>query len=846
MKRLTYIIISLLTLLSCSTFDHTEILEQLRDHEERIQELEALCIKLNSNIEAMQTLLAALEDNDYITDITRITEGGIEIGYAVTFARYGTISIFHGTNGEDGAAPKVSIRKAADGEYYWTSDGEWLTDEDGSMIPATVSEDADGEYITPEFRVAEGRWYVSYDNGNTWRPADAVGGDIFIDAAYDSEFLYVILADGTELKLPRSMDNREVDLFIFMGQSNMAGCGNAAEAPKVPEGWGYEYKAISDPGKLLHMVEPFGLNEDNPASGVVYSRRGSLVSAFTNAYYRQTETPVVGVSCSKGSTSTEFWMPGGAPLNDAIQRHRSAERWLVENGYTIRNNFMVWLQGERDASTGVTPEEYSSNLKSILRTMINHTGVEKCVIIRIGKFVGYSPTICDTIIQTQTELCQTYKEFILGSALAAGFVEDDLMNDPWHYTQEGYNILGEDVGINLAFYVNNRIEPYMYDPHTRSTYFPVNKYKSIFDEQGSEAEGNGASPYVFPMDLEYEVLRPVRQVTGYVTDCVTGMQEVSADDYYHEYDVDPSWSLYATGHAPAAHASNAAVTYLDAAGQLIGFEAVDFVSYNYRNLPLNLPAGTAKVQVASTAAGGKLVPVLKRAINLIDSSTRIDYDTALDEYGTATSRDGWAVAYDIPVESGREYYAPYASRAWCYDKSGNPAGSIDCEDGGTGQKAFCFKTPEDVNAIRLSYNLSGSEVIYPGVYTLIDEDAEGSRLRITEFSQNTGGFINVFTGEITVPSSSPIGKQCLNYYVIPEGATQVDYPCYKTSKVYGSGFLNAEGEWISGYSNVTPGVNRHTMDIPADAHTFVLGYPDNTYAAELNIPAFDYLEFISF
>jgi hypothetical protein len=36
------------------------------------------------------------------------------------------------------------------------------------------------------------------------------------------------------------------------------------------------------------------------------------------------------------------------------------------------------------------------------------------------------------------------------------------------------------------------------------------------------------------------------------------------------------------------------------------------------------------------------------------------------------------------------------------------------------------------------------------------------------------------------------------------------------------------------------------MDIPAEAHTFVLGYPDTKYAAEQNVPAFDYLEFISF
>ena len=63
---------------------------------------------------------------------------------------------------------------------------------------------------------------------------------------------------------------------------------------------------------------------------------------------------------------------------------------------------------------------------------------------------------------------------------------------------------------------------------------------------------------------------------------------------------------------------------------------------------------------------------------------------------------------------------------------------------------------------------------------------------------------------------------------------------------YGSGFLDADGKWISGYSNATPGVYRHTMDIPAEAHTFVLGYPDTMYATQLSLPVFDYLEFISF
>ena len=92
MKRFAYIILAAITaLLSCNTYDHEAILEQLRDHEERIQKLEALCTQLNSNIEAMQTVLTALEQNDYVTDIVKVMENGVEVGYSITFAKGGTV-----------------------------------------------------------------------------------------------------------------------------------------------------------------------------------------------------------------------------------------------------------------------------------------------------------------------------------------------------------------------------------------------------------------------------------------------------------------------------------------------------------------------------------------------------------------------------------------------------------------------------------------------------------------------------------------------------------------------------------------------------------------------------------
>lgn len=148
-----------------------------------------------------------------------------------------------------------------------------------------------------------------------------------------------------------------VDLFMMMGQSNMAGRGITSStypqtAPTVQAGHGYEFRAISDPTKLYQIVEPFGVNENNATSGVAETTKtGSMVSAFANEYYDKTGIPIVGVSCSKGGTSISWWQPTGLPLQDAITRFKKAETWLLSNGYTIRHRNMVWCQGKPTGTT---------------------------------------------------------------------------------------------------------------------------------------------------------------------------------------------------------------------------------------------------------------------------------------------------------------------------------------------------------------------------------------------------------------------------------------------------------------------------------------------------------------
>ena len=130
MKRYITIILAALALaVSCTRFDDSAIWEELLNHRERIEKLEAECNRLNSNISALQVILEAIQSKDYVTDIVKVVEDGVEIGYSLTFAKGGTVTIYHGTAGEDGSTPKIGIQKASDGQYYWTSDGEWLTDD---------------------------------------------------------------------------------------------------------------------------------------------------------------------------------------------------------------------------------------------------------------------------------------------------------------------------------------------------------------------------------------------------------------------------------------------------------------------------------------------------------------------------------------------------------------------------------------------------------------------------------------------------------------------------------------------------------------------------------------------
>ena len=221
-------------LVSSCAYDDTGLWNALNSLEQRVATLEELCKETNTNLSALQKIVEAISQNEQIKNIAPIYKDGAVVGYAITFTSGESVTIYNDNKQESaGAVPQIGVAKDNDGVYYWTLNGEWLLDANGNKIKA---EGDDG--LTPRFKIENEYWYVSYDNGINWDvlgKATADSGDcdcqsIIKGVEYDEEYVYITLADGTLLTLPRVEKPHEwVDLGLSV---KWATCNVGANAPE--------------------------------------------------------------------------------------------------------------------------------------------------------------------------------------------------------------------------------------------------------------------------------------------------------------------------------------------------------------------------------------------------------------------------------------------------------------------------------------------------------------------------------------------------------------------------------------------------------------------------------------
>lgn len=209
-KGITLLLVTILSvglLSSChKEFDPSSLQAQIDNIDSRLTKLEEKCSIMNSNLESLQALVMALEKRDYVIGLSTLADNQ---GYTITFGSGKSIVVYNGKNGsdgKDGKVPIISIKQDSDGMWYWTVNGEWLM-VNGQKVKAVGQDGADGENgtngtngkdgVTPQFKIEDGYWFISYDNKATWERLGKASGDNGLNGEDgDAFFKGVSIEDG--------------------------------------------------------------------------------------------------------------------------------------------------------------------------------------------------------------------------------------------------------------------------------------------------------------------------------------------------------------------------------------------------------------------------------------------------------------------------------------------------------------------------------------------------------------------------------------------------------------------------------------------------------------------------
>ena len=376
MKKISLL---LLTLTICFfTACHNDIWNAIDDLDGRVTKLEELCKEMNTNITSLQTIVSVLQSNDFITGIVEIKKNGEVIGYTITFGKHDPITIYHGQDGndgqngadgkdgQDGVTPIIGIAQDTDGVYYWTLNGEWLLDDNGNKLPVSGTNGKDGQNgsngqdgtdgkdgVTPQLKIEDGYWYISYDNSATWTQLgkatgedgkdgqngsngtdgkdgkDGQDGDsMFQSVTQDDSYVYFTLADGTVIKIAKGSGNTQSNsefLFEVTFDAN-GGVGiMAKDTFNYGQAKSLDYSAFGKDGYAF-----IGWNTTPDGTGAFYQNGASLTIDKNITLYAQWEA-------FNGVLPGKFSIAEGKQIQFAsgnLQYQASTNKWrFAENQY---------------------------------------------------------------------------------------------------------------------------------------------------------------------------------------------------------------------------------------------------------------------------------------------------------------------------------------------------------------------------------------------------------------------------------------------------------------------------------------------------------------------------------
>ena len=403
MKKLLSLLACGLLLFSCSDkYDDSALRNDLSDLENRVTKLEELCKQMNTNISSLQKIVEALQDNLSISKVEQISDG-----YIIHFSDGSTATIKNGKNSED--APIIGVKKDTDGIYYWTLDGEWLTDEKGNKVKAQGTDGKDGvdgedgtngkDGITPQLKIENGRWMLSMDNGKTWTDigqatgADGTDGEdgvdgkdgtngIFKSVTEDNDNVYFTLEDDSVITIPKSDNSKfaiafdTTDIAILNGGESKTISYTITDATKntvvkaiAQDGWKVKVDATSTDKGTITITAPNPIVESEI---LVFANDGSYRTVMVSLNCMQGQINIADNSINATSAGGTQEIKLTTNLDYTIEIPEDAQSWLslAPETRALREDTIVFEVTANEGMQRYTTVALKDEQGKILQTII--------------------------------------------------------------------------------------------------------------------------------------------------------------------------------------------------------------------------------------------------------------------------------------------------------------------------------------------------------------------------------------------------------------------------------------------------------------------------------------------
>ena len=392
-----------LLLFGCSKeYDDSALRNDLSDLENRVAKLEELCKQMNTNISSLQKIVDALQDNLSISKVEQISDG-----YIIHFSDGSTATIKNGKNSED--APIIGVKKDTDGIYYWTLDGEWLTDEKGNKVKAQGTDGKDGvdgedgtngkDGITPQLKIENGRWMLSMDNGKTWTDigqatgADGTDGEdgvdgkdgtngIFKSVTEDNDNVYFTLEDDSVITIPKSDNSKfaiafdTTDIAILNGGESKTISYTITDATKntvvkaiAQDGWKVKVDATSTDKGTITITAPNPIVESEI---LVFANDGSYRTVMVSLNCMQGQINIADNSINATSAGGTQEIKLTTNLDYTIEIPEDAQSWLslAPETRALREDTIVFEVTANEGMQRYTTVALKDEQGKILQTII--------------------------------------------------------------------------------------------------------------------------------------------------------------------------------------------------------------------------------------------------------------------------------------------------------------------------------------------------------------------------------------------------------------------------------------------------------------------------------------------